>query len=284
MDFFNKPIPSYIYKKSNITLLVIFTALFALVFINWYEPFMSKEWYPGLSDFMFFFYSSLLILVGVVVVAVSRILLYQFSKKYLIKTWMFILWILGEIAIMSAIYTVLSFAVDHDPNENPFSVMKLAAKNTALVLLIPYAISLMYFSLDEKSRLLKKIREVREQDSGSAIIPFYDEKCELRLSIKKENLLYIESADNYVNICYSNKDKVSTFLLRNTLKNMEDALTGTNILRCHRSFIVNFDHVAMIRRGKDGVFVEFDIPGVNIIPVSKSYSEKVTAMFINIPR
>ena len=39
------------------------------------------------------------------------------------------------------------------------------------------------------------------------MIPFYDDKSVLQFSVKKENLLYIESAENYVNVCYLNKGK-----------------------------------------------------------------------------
>ena len=97
------------------------------------------------------------------------------------------------------------------------------------------------------------------------------------LSIKHSNLLYIESADNYVRVWYLNKGVVTKFMLRNTLKAMEEAFEGTNVLRCHRSYMVNFEQVKVIRREKDGVYLEFDVEKV---PISKTYSEKVTHWFM----
>ena len=73
-------IPKYINEKSNIIRLVSFTALFALIFINIYKPFDSSSWYK-VTDFMFFVYSSLIILTGVLVVIISRIIMYFFSKN-----------------------------------------------------------------------------------------------------------------------------------------------------------------------------------------------------------
>jgi len=261
---------------------VIFTAAFALIFINIYKPFRSADWYD-VSEIMFFVYSSLLILVGMLVVVVSRVIMYKYGKKHSISYMAFGIWIVIEIAAMSISYTVLSLAVEQ--TEPITTVFKNSLKNTSLVLLLPYAISLLYFSMQEKSNQLKLIKELQKSSDrqGPNILSFYDEKGELRLSIKKESLLYLESADNYVCVWYINKGKIAKFLLRNTLKVMEGFFEGTNILRCHRSFMVNFDKVNIIRREKDGIFIDFGIEDVADIPVSKSYSEKVTKSFMIFP-
>lgn len=80
MGFMRRKIPPYIYKKSNLILLVVFTAVFALLFINIYKPFESPQWYP-ITKFEYFLYSSLIILTGVLVVVISRIVLFYYTKK-----------------------------------------------------------------------------------------------------------------------------------------------------------------------------------------------------------
>ena len=111
------------------------------------------------------------------------------------------------------------------------------------------------------------------------MIPFYDEKGDLRFSVKKENLLYIESAENYVSICYLDKEKVSKYLLRETLKKMEENFAGTDVIRCHRSYLVNFEKVKVIRKEKDGLMLELDTPFATDIPVSKTYVGSVMQTF-----
>ena len=64
MGMWDQKIPSYIYGKQNIVRLILWTALFALVFINIYKPFSSTSWYK-VSEFKFFVFSSLIILTGV---------------------------------------------------------------------------------------------------------------------------------------------------------------------------------------------------------------------------
>ncbi|WP_294140979.1 LytTR family DNA-binding domain-containing protein [uncultured Sanguibacteroides sp.] len=279
MGLLNRKIPAYMYEKTNLVRLVLFTALFALVFINIYKPFSSSSWYP-VSEFKFFVFSSLVILTGVLVVVISRIIMYHYVKSHFISYVQYGLWILGEIFFMALFYTVYTLSLNE--GREVMDVFKDSMKNTSLVLLLPYAILMLYFSWQEKERQLRRLEEEKTDAGGKAtVLSFYDEKGELRLSVKRSNLLYIESADNYVFIWYLNKGVVTRFMLRNTLKNMEEHFFNTTILRCHRSYMVNFEQVRVIRRGKDGIYLELGVDKVPDIPISKTYSEKVTQWFMS---
>jgi len=274
-----KKIPSYIYEKQNIVSLILLTALFALVFINIYKPFSSSSWY-NVSEFKFFVFSSLIILTGVLVVVISRIVMYYWGRKYGITYAGYALWIFLEIFFMALFYTI--YTIYLNPEREYMAAFKESAINTSLVLLLPYSALHLYFSYKEKERQLSLLAEEKEEAASKQdVFSFYDEKKELRLSIKGTNLLYLESADNYVCIWYLNKGALTKFMLRNTLKTIEETLEYTNVLRCHRSYMVNFDQVKMIRREKDGAYIDFGIEGVSDIPISKTYSEKVTRWFIN---
>ena len=111
------------------------------------------------------------------------------------------------------------------------------------------------------------------------MIAFVDDKSVLKLSVKKDSLLYLEASENYITICYLNKGKVSKYLLRATMKKMEENLAGTSILRCHRSYMVNFEKVKVIRKDKDGLKLELDNPDVMDIPLSKTYVDNVMQTF-----
>lgn len=275
----NQRIPDYICEKGNIVRLILLTALFALVFINLYKPFSSSHWYP-VSELMFFVFSSLIILTGVLVVVISRVIMYYRSKKHIITYGQYALWILLEIFFMSLFYTIYTKSLN--PEREWLTVFKESSINTALVLLLPYASIHLYFSYMESKKKLKELEEHHaEAPTKSSVYSFYDEKNELRLSIKKESLLYIESADNYVYIWYLNKaQQLSKFMLRNSLKAIEENQVDNCVLRCHRSYIVNFEQVKVIRRQKDGIYLEFNIDKVPDIPISKTYSEKVTHWFM----
>lgn len=275
---FQKPIPSYLNEKQNIIRLVLFTSLFALVFINTYSPFGADRWY-NLTRFEFFTFSSLVILVGVLVVVISRIIMYHTSKKHSIIIWQYLVWIGAEIFSMAIVYTLFEKLFLKDPRLFT-ELVKNSSRNTALVLLLPYSISWLYFSWRDKKEQIERLADSPpSSDNSRNMIPFYDDKGILKFSVMKENLLYLESAENYVNICYLNKGKVSKYLLRDTLKKMEESFIGTEIVRCHRSYIVNFEKVKVIRKDKDGLKLEFDNPSMADIPVSKTYVNTVMQTF-----
>ncbi len=280
---FQKPIPHYLNEKGNIVSLIIFTSLFALVFINIYSPFGADRWF-NLTRLEFLTYSSLVILTGVLVVVISRIIMYFTGRKYTIKIWQYLAWIFAEIMLMSLFYALFGKFVLKD-SRILADLVKLSARNTALVLLLPYSIMWLYFSWRDKKEQIERMTDI-QSFSGNVrdMIPFYDEKSVLRFSVKKENLLFIESAENYVSICYLNKEKISKYLLRETLKKIEENFAGTEIIRCHRSYIVNFEKVRVIRKDRDGLKLELDSPSVMDIPVSKTYVDSVMQTFTRYSR
>lgn len=273
-----KPIPAYLTVKRNIIQLVLFTAVFALVFINVYEPFGVNVWFR-ITRWQLLLYSSLITLTGVLVVVISRILMYFVSKRRKLTYWNYLVWVMAEVILMAMFYSLYIKGILHDQRFLP-DLIKLSIQNTALLLLLPYSVSWLYFSWKEKNLEIAEMAHAQvTPDLSRMLIPFMDEKGILRFSVKLENLLYLEASDNYVSIYYLNNGKVTRFMLRNTLKNLEEDLKGTELVRCHRSFIVNCDKVKVIRREKDGVFLELDHPASVNLPVTKTYLESMMKAF-----
>jgi len=278
MPDLQKPIPSYLIEKRNIVTLVLFTSLFALIFINIYSPFGANRWY-NVNELEFLFYSSLVILTGVLVVVISRIIMYHVCKKHLINIVQYIAWILAEVMFMALFYTLFEIIILKDSRTFE-DLFKVSARNTALILLLPYSILWLYFSWRDKKEKIEELSEAQAfSDNTRDMIPFYDDKSVLKFSIKKEDLMYIESTENYVSICYLNKGKLAKYLLRDTMKRMEEIFNGTEIVRCHRSYMVNFEKVKVIRKDKDSLKLELDSPSITDIPVSKTYVDDVMRVF-----
>jgi len=278
MPDIQKPIPEYLVEKRNITRLILFTSLFALVFINIYSPFGANKWYD-VSDLEFLFYSSLVILTGVLVVVISRIVMYRVCLKKRINILQYLVWILAEIMLMALFYSLFEKFILKDPRLFE-DIFKLSARNTALILLLPYSVLWLYFSWHDKNEKIKKLADIQVfSDNPRDLIPFYDDKSVLKFSVKKENLMYIESTENYVNIFYLNKGKISKYMLRDTMKRMEEMFSGTEIIRCHRSYMVNFEKVKVIRKDRDGFKLELDDQSLMDIPVSKTYVDDVMRTF-----
>ena len=136
----------------------------------------------------------------------------------------------------------------------------------------------------EASRLRHHIARLSEAEKKEIqdrveMYNFYDEKGELKLSVKPEMLYYLEAADNYVEIHYMNSGKMEKLLIRNTLKNIEWRFRDKDLIRCHRSFIVNVGKVQVLRRKDGEVFLDFGEDKISPIPVSKGYGEKILERF-----
>lgn len=271
--------PDYLTEKNNIVRLILFTAVFALGFINLYHPFGFNETYK-VTPVIFFLYSSLITLTGVLVVVISRIIMYYYCKKKALSLIYYSLWVLVEILAMSSFFALFEKLALHD--SHPFEeLMKVSALNTSLVLLLPYTILWLYFAWADKKKKLEQIdQEVNFPfKTKKGMLSFLDEKGELKLSVQSDQLLYLESADNYVKIHFLSKGKIAHFMLRNSLKNLDDSLANTPMIRCHRSYVVNFDKVKVLRKEKDGIYLAMDEEHIPDIPVSKTYTDRVMAKF-----
>lgn len=277
----NSKIPAFLTEKNNIVKLLIFTAVFCMVFINLYKPFGSSYW-KEYTQTQFFLVSGLIVLSGVGIIALSRFIMYKSTRKNTLTYWQFIIWLLVEFTVISLTYSFITkfgFKVGQD-----FMVLfSWVFLYTVLILTIPYIVSWLYFALRDAEKVIQQMAsEENFVDLGSEkndLINFKDDKGILKLSVALSNILYIESADNYVEIYYLKKGRVSHFMLRNTLKLIEELYGNSVIMRCHRSYMVNLKNVKVLRKDKDGLLLELDIDGVPDIPVSKSYTEKILEVF-----
>jgi DNA-binding LytR/AlgR family response regulator len=86
-----------------------------------------------------------------------------------------------------------------------------------------------------------------------------------------EQLILIKSANNYIEVIYKHNDEIKKKLIRNTMKTTENLLQKyPEIIRCHRSCMVNKNYIKKVSRGSDGLVLNlFDYP--QEIHVSRQY-------------
>lgn len=208
--------------------------------------------------------------------------MYHYTRKHLLLLWQYIIWVVAEIVAMALFYSLFGSIILEDVRPLR-EIMRQSVINTSLVLLLPYATIWLYLSWKDKNKKLENLiqDDFKPEKYSDQMFNFYDEKKELKLSVKSEQVLWIDSADNYVKIHFYNKGKVSSFLIRNTLLSIENDFANTSLIRCNRSTIVNFDKVKVLRKEQDGIFLSLDLDFVQDIPVTKKYSEKVLSKFSN---
>lgn len=137
----------------------------------------------------------------------------------------------------------------------------------------------VFRELRNENQFLKSSNENKNTDSGneylSQTIDFTSENSSENLILPAEDVVFIKSADNYVEVTYRDKDMPKTKLLRNTLKKIEVQLeTYPDFIRCHRICIVNMHHVQNLESKNQSHWLkikDYEEP----IPVSRQYLLKI---------
>ena len=105
---------------------------------------------------------------------------------------------------------------------------------------------------------IQKERSVKGRVQNEEISIISDLKNE-RLELKEKDLLFIRSEENYCRITYMDKEVVRSQLLRITLKSIEAQLIKfPDIIRCHRSGIVNKKRISRISGNARAYSLHFD--------------------------
>lgn len=280
----SKKIPGYLLDKEQIVGSVLFSVFFALVFLNLYTPFSSTAWF-NLTKSVYFSYTVGVIAIATCFIIVSRIIMYHTRHRFKLSIISYGVWLFMEMLVIALFYTFITWKFIRE-EANPFlDIFPKALLYTLLILIIPYAISILYGALRDRNKTLRLLNygnvvtDGDEARQHSEIIYLTDYNGNLRFSVKLDNLYYIESQDNYIKVFYMNKGTLCNYMIRSKLKAVEESFAGSTLVRCHRCFVVNVQKVKVIRREKDSLYAEMDCPGINAIPVSKSYSEKILSYF-----
>lgn len=274
-------IPTYFYSKQNSLWLVAGTAIFTELFIIIFEPFRARVLIE--TDWQYLVWTTIVVGVGMAVICLSRWMMNVYASRKGLSVTGYSLWLFLEVNVMTFIYSVVmieafpSIAEEYDWSF--FSLYKDILLGAAFTLFIPYTILLLAFAYVNAKNELHSVTGNADGDIEPQMYHFYDEKGDLKLSIRPEMVYYLESADNYVTIYYINGTKLDRMMIRNTLKNIEWRFLDKGLVRCHRSYIINIKKVSVIRRQDSDVVVDFADPHVPTIPISKGYSEQVMSKF-----
>lgn len=279
-------IPKFLFEMKSIWLFLATMLVVTLLFIVFYQPASFLRTEEPVSNLNIYIYTVIMVASGAGMFVISRMLLFYVQKKTTMEFFHFIIWMAVELIVISVLLTVIGFFLGNVA-QLPFSDMLWRVSLDFLsVIAVPYIISVLAFYLDDRRRLVQSLRHRLEMQADQLLpegenINFYDRGGKLAFSTRRANVLYIEAANNYSNIHYINEGKEDTFILRNSLKMLDDPEKYKGLLRCHRGFIVNIENVKLLRKDKEFLVLELT-QGSRAIPVSDSYYQRVVQSFAGI--
>lgn len=221
---------------------------------------------------------------GFGVLALSRVLLSLVGRKHDLSPAAMVIWIVAELIVCVSVIALVLWGLCGGGTVDLASLVGALVLGMAGVLLVPTVVTYLIRRLREAQDEVVRLRQLTGHQDGQAkqaaeaSVNFFAKGGRLAFSTRMGNILYIEAADNYVNIHYLNGEKEETFILFNSMKNIEKSFAGTSLMRCHRGYMVNADNVRLMRKESLGLVLEIN-HCAKTIPVSKSFAEPVTQYF-----
>lgn len=126
------------------------------------------------------------------------------------------------------------------------------------------AYKVFFFWIEEEKQ--KKFLQQQVKEDNREIEEYIYVKSDLKMiKILISEIMYIESANEYIKIYLDSGDSIMTFM---RLKNIETKLPENKFMRVQRSFIVNLEKIQSVEKNR--IFVEQK----KFIPIGQQYKEK----------
>ncbi len=273
-------VPKFLLRKKYLLETVLFVALFSFIFMAIYKPFSATAWL-GFVPLAKFLWTLAFYLVAIVVMLVSKYLLYRFLAARRVQMHTYLGWIAVEFLLITLLYILFTSLIEGAEKMMTFGWVLRVFLCVSLILAIPYALITLYMSYREKNEelnLMKLNRTTEQETEGSRLLHLCDNNGVLKMSVDVDTLYYVESQDNYVRIYYELEQQLVSYMLRSKTQTIEELLAGTSLIRCHRSHIVNLNKIKLYKKEHDRAKIFLTHPSAKPIPVSKSYFRVVTEL------
>lgn len=244
----------------------ILPAFFA-AFVLLYEPF-QLDTYLNMGSDWFSFNLTIVTVIIMLMLFITRTVFYFIYRRHVVIEGWYICWCCIEVLVINfAVTLYLWLMMKGCMHEVPtyFALLKKDLFILSFALIIPYVgIGLALRVYHRKDYL--------ETTAQNSLLKFVDASGAVRLAVPNHDILYVEAKENYINLCYEEKGKVKYYLLRNTMKSIEQLPEGHTLVRCHRSYFVNARRVKILRKDPTGIIhADLDAPTDLHVQVSRSY-------------
>lgn len=260
----------YIQSIKKQLLIGFFVGFWLFLFFYYIEPFDMYQLPPKDRIFAVFGYTTVGILTYYITIPVQRLLYKLAGEK-----WSFLqegLFVLSLLIISSGIgYAFFKLILlENDPYAHSFQYFLLQNVVPTVFLMLPVIIFLRWVFSD-------KPVEVIAETTNPTIIIKGENKAEV-LHLKESELVYVESANNYIKVHYLLQGELKSELFRNKISVLQDEFSF--LIKTHRSFLINPIHFLEWKRESSQTILILK-PNVTEIPVSKTYKKSLVEKFTN---
>ena len=94
------------------------------------------------------------------------------------------------------------------------------------------------------------------------------------VTLRPSEFLFAVSEGNYVHIHYMRDGDVASAMIRTRMKEMEESCEGTPLMRCHRAYIINPQHIVRVVSRSSGFMLKLKHTET-MVPVSRTYTTSI---------
>lgn len=256
----------YLDSVGSKLLLIGFISLYSFIFINIYAPYNINKW--GENYYWQF------ILIGLSVLIFTQFVLRTIFGPKRFKIYSLLPWGLMEMGLMAIIFEI-AYSPPMPTIQEQISEFLLTLWQIGLVVIVPYTLFLWYAQNKEKLSSFKEEIEYNIKNTGtdtnSKLLILNGENNKVVLAIKYNQLLYIKSAGNYLELFYFTGEKTNKELIRMSFKELDDIISDPKVIRVHRSYMVNTVYINSAKKTKKGYILNIQYILDEKIPVSLGY-------------
>lgn len=277
-------VPKHFLKKKFLYETVLLNTIFSMLFLALYQPFSLTFWL-GVAPTNVLLCSIAFYVCCIIFLIASKegFHRYELARKELPLNSL-LLWMLCEFVGIAVIYLAFTFALGYSTNSSLLELLLRTTGCVALILSIPMVPTLLYAKTkddQEEIRILKLNQVASEKHvKGTSLVNLFDHSGTLKITASQDDIFFIESQDNYVCIHYLIGDKMENYMLRNSTQEVEKALRDTNIIRCHRSFLVNINRIKVLKHNKGRAVIAMDDKAKTEVPVSRRYYKELLEVIV----
>ena len=220
------------------------------------------------------FHVTMILCIVLVVMAITRSMFLVFNRKQSLIPLSKSLPLCALEMVLASGFTALYLWLMSGKEEAYFWFFGLSLVVLFVLMLIPYVIIDLYFLLMAKDDIIMG----QERDASKEKIRFTDERDNLKLVVAAEAVLYVQSDENYVKVCYLEDGEIKFCSIRNTMKRVEETCVRGGLIRCHRSYFVNTARVQSLQKDKEFTYAMLNVANASRVPVSKNYYDQLVTL------
>jgi DNA-binding LytR/AlgR family response regulator len=253
--------------------LIIFCGVFNCIFLNIFKPFNINQWFDNVNAPLIVVLT-LFSVAGMIALSLTQFVLRWIFDLQLTTRIGFFAWLLVDIFFISiAVHTVDIIFLDL-PLFNLSEYLE-NLKHTLLVLALPYFIGILLLYVQQQLEVVKELKELTLKANKPVNpvenVTITDENGKVAMNVQLRNIVYFKSEDNYILLYYKFENELKKELIRTNLKKLEQELRQPNLIRIHRSYMINSQNLLSAVKTSRGYKVRMEVEPQHHLPVSATY-------------